>query len=99
MPVLTEPPQKMCGDNLFGLVSQCFEPAAARQRFQSSVPADDPPFHIFDNDSYTDGFDNIFAEILQTLIFRGLLLVLAVEPRVSEPDADIIRNGLETRQM
>src|SRR5262249_61481258 len=73
MLALMEPPQKMGGNNLFGLVSQCFEPAAACQRFQSSVPTDDPPFHILDHDSYIDGLDNIFAEILQAFIFRGLL--------------------------
>ena len=69
--------------------------AQAGQRFQSAVPADDPSFDIFDNDTDVDRFNDVLAEILQALIFGRLLLQRTVQPRVLERNTDVIRHRFQ----
>src|SRR5207249_1974297 len=99
MAVLVEPLQKMCRDNLFRPALQHLSTAAAGERFQRPVPAHDLPFNIFDDHSHINGFDNIFAEVFQALVFRCLLFEGPVETRVFQRDADVIGNRLEKLQV
>jgi hypothetical protein len=80
----------MVRNNVFSTLSECFTPALSGEIFQGVVPADDSSIHVFDHDADIDGLDNIFAEILQVVILRSLLLERFVEKRILQSDANVI---------
>ena len=86
-------------NDLFGFAAERLVAAPAGQRFQSAVPADDPSFDVFDHHADVDRFNDVFAEILQALIFRRLLLERTVQARILERDADVIRHRFQQLQV
>src|SRR5579884_197248 len=71
----------------------------AVHQLELRVPALDPVFQVHGQDSDVNRLDDVFAEILQSLVLIHLLLERLVQPRVFDGNAQITDHRLEKLQI
>src|SRR5262249_25572790 len=74
-------------------------PASTGECFERFVPTNNPTRIVLDHDTNIDRFDNVLAEVLQALVFTGLLLERAIQTRIFDRDSDIIGHRLQQLQI
>src|SRR5947209_1831264 len=81
----------MRGNDLLDTPSQCFKALPSGESFQRAVPSDNPSLNILYDDTDADGFNNVFAEVLQAFVFERLMFERPVKPRIFQSDSDVVR--------
>src|SRR5262245_14080361 len=95
MPYFCDAAEQLQRYDFFDAAAHSFTSAAAGERFERFVPADDAPGVVFNHDTDIDRLDDVLAEVLETLILAGLLLKGPIQTRIFDRDADIVRYRLE----
>src|ERR1700722_6021166 len=74
---------------------QSFGTRDAQQPFELRIPGFDAVLKVNGYDADVQGFDDIFAEILEAFDLHGLLLERMVEPGIFDGDGDVASDGEE----
>src|ERR1700722_3461883 len=74
---------------------QSFGTRDAQQPFELRIPGFDAVLKVDGNDADVQGFDDIFAEILEAFDLHGLLFERMVEPGIFDGDGDVAGDSEE----